>query len=42
MGNEIKEALAKRGAKNLQLLMHDMLGWHAGMFAEDSTTFRRS
>ncbi len=39
-GNETKEARSKRSAKSLQFLMLEKIGWHIGLFAEDSTKFR--
>jgi hypothetical protein len=39
-GNETKEARAERSAKSLQFLMLEKIGWHVGLFAEDSTKFR--
>lgn len=35
-----KDARAKQSAKSLQFLMLEIIGYHGGLFAEDSTKFR--
>jgi len=39
-GENTQASKIKRSAKSLQFLMLEKIGWHVGLFAEDSTKFR--